>query len=106
MVIKYGPYGKFLACPGFPDCRNTKPHYEMVGVPCPVCGGDVVLKKTKKGRKYYGCSNHPECEFMSWQKPSTKKCPECGSYMVEKGKKLVCANESCGYVCDLEGIEK
>lgn len=101
MVIKYGPYGKFLACPGFPDCKNTKPHYEMVGVPCPVCGGDVVLKKTKKGRKYYGCSNNPECEFMSWQKPSTKKCPECGSYLIEKGKKLACSNDSCGYVCDM-----
>ena len=100
MVIKYGPYGKFLACPGFPDCKNTKPHYEMIGVPCPICGGDVVLKKTKKGRKYYGCSNNPECEFMSWQKPSMKKCPECGSYLVEKGKKLTCSNESCGYVCD------
>ncbi|MDO4554043.1 MAG: type I DNA topoisomerase [Lachnospiraceae bacterium] len=101
MVIKYGPYGKFLACPGFPDCRNTKPHYELAGVPCPICGEDVVLKKTKKGRKYYGCVNNPECEFMSWQKPSTKKCPECGSYLVEKGKKLACSNDSCGFVCDI-----
>ena len=70
MVVKYGPYGKFLACPGFPECRNTKPHFEKVGIPCPMCGGEVVLKKTKKGRKYYGCENNPECEFMSWQKPS------------------------------------
>ena len=101
MVIKYGPYGKFLACPGFPECKNTKPHYEMIGVPCPICGGDVVLKKTKKGRKYYGCSNNPECDFMSWQKPSTKKCPECGEYLVEKGKKLSCSNEFCGFVCDI-----
>lgn len=101
MVIKYGPYGKFLACPGFPECKNTRPHYEMVGVPCPVCGGDIVLKKTKKGRKYYGCSNNPECDFMSWQKPSTKKCPECGEYLVEKGKKLSCSNDSCGFVCDI-----
>ena len=67
MVVKYGPYGKFLACPGFPECRNTKPHFEKVGIPCPMCGGEVVLKKTKKGRKYYGCENNPECEFMSWQ---------------------------------------
>ena len=74
MVVKYGPYGKFLACPGFPECRNTKPHFEKVGIPCPMCGGEVVLKKTKKGRKYYGCENNPECEFMSWQKPSTVKC--------------------------------
>ena len=98
MVVKYGPYGKFLACPGFPECRNTKPHFEKVGIPCPMCGGEVVLKKTKKGRKYYGCENNPECEFMSWQKPSSKKCPECGGYMVEKGNKLVCADEKCGYV--------
>ena len=73
MVVKYGPYGKFLACPGFPECRNTKPHFEKVGIPCPMCGGEVVLKKTKKGRKYYGCENNPECEFMSWQKPSKVK---------------------------------
>ena len=82
MVVKYGPYGKFLACPGFPECRNTKPHFEKVGIPCPMCGGEVVLKKTKKGRKYYGCENNPECEFMSWQKPSTVKCEKCGSYMI------------------------
>ena len=93
MVVKYGPYGKFLACPGFPECRNTKPHFEKVGIPCPMCGGEVVLKKTKKGRKYYGCENNPECEFMSWQKPSTVKCEKCGSYMIEKGKKIVCSNK-------------
>lgn len=98
MVVKYGPYGKFLACPGFPECRNTKPHFEKVGIPCPMCGGEVVLKKTKKGRKYYGCENNPECDFMSWQKPSKEKCPDCGGYMLEKGNKLVCADEKCGYV--------
>lgn len=98
MVIKYGPHGRFLACPGFPDCRNTKPYLERIGIACPVCGKDVVLRKTKKGRKYYGCEDNPECEFMSWQKPSEKKCPKCGSYMVEKGNKLCCANEQCGYV--------
>ena len=98
MVIKYGPHGKFLACPGFPECRNTKPYLEKIGVPCPVCGKEVVIRKTKKGRKYYGCEDNPECEFMSWQKPSSKKCPECGGYMVEKGNKLVCADEKCGYV--------
>ena len=103
MVVKYGPYGKFLACPGFPECRNTKPHFEKVGIPCPMCGGEVVLKKTKKGRKYYGCENNPECEFMSWQKPSEKKCPQCGNYMVEKGNKLLCSNEQCGYT---ESIKK
>ena len=98
MVIKYGPHGRFLACPGFPECRNTKPYYEKIGVACPKCGGEVVLKKTQKGRKYYGCENHPECDFMSWQKPSQKKCPVCGSYMVEKGSRLACSETSCGYV--------
>ena len=98
MVIKYGPHGRFLACPGFPECRNTKPYLEKIGVSCPKCGKDVVLRRTKKGRKYYGCENNPECDFMSWQKPSKEKCPVCGSYMVEKGNKLVCANETCGHV--------
>ena len=98
MVIKYGPHGKFLACPGFPECKNTKPYLEKIGVACPKCGKDIVLRKTKKGRKYYGCEDNPECGFMSWQKPSTEKCPKCGSYMVEKGNKLVCGDEHCGYV--------
>lgn len=98
MVIKYGPHGRFLACPGFPECRNTKPYLEKIGVPCPLCGKEIVLRKTKKGRKYYGCEDNPECEFMSWQKPSKEKCPECGGYMIEKGNKLVCADEKCGYV--------
>ncbi len=98
MVIKYGPHGKFLACPGFPDCRNTKPYLEKIGVACPICGKDVVIRKTKKGRKYYGCENNPECEFMSWQKPSQKKCPKCGQYMVERGNKLLCSDKQCGYV--------
>ena len=98
MVIKYGPHGKFLACPGFPECKNTKPYLEKIGVACPKCGKDIVLRKTKKGRKYYGCEDNPECDFMSWQKPSTEKCPKCGSYMVEKGNKLVCGDEHCGYV--------
>ena len=102
MVVKYGPHGKFLACPGVPDCRKTKPYLEKIGVPCPVCGKDVVIRKTKKGRRYYGCEDNPECEFMSWQKPSTKKCPRCGKYMLEKGNKLVCSDEQCGYVENIE----
>ena len=97
MVIKYGPHGRFLACPGFPECRNTKPYFEKIGVSCPKCGKDVVLKKTKKGRKYYGCIDNPECDFMVWQKPSGKTCPRCGSALLIKGNKLVCANEECGY---------
>ena len=100
MVIKYGPHGKFLACPGFPDCRNTKPYYEKIDVPCPNCGKDIVLRKTKKGRRYFGCIDNPECDFMSWTKPSDKKCPECGTYMVEKGNRLLCSNEGCGYTCE------
>ena len=98
MVIKYGPHGKFLACPGFPECKNTKPYLEKIGVPCPVCGKDVVIRRSKKGRIYYGCENNPECEFMSWQKPSKEKCPVCHSYMLEKGNKLVCSDKQCGYV--------
>ena len=106
MVIKYGPHGKFLACPGFPECRNTKPYLEKIGVACPKCGKDIVLRKTKKGRRYYGCEDNPECDFMSWQKPSEEKCPKCGSYMVEKGNKLVCGNEQCGFVKNKEKDEK
>lgn len=97
MVIKYGPHGKFLGCPGFPECRNTKPYFEKIGVACPKCGKDIVLKKTKKGRRYFGCEDNPECDFMSWQKPVSKKCPKCGGYMVEKGNKIACADETCGY---------
>ena len=98
MVIKYGPHGKFLACPGFPECRNTKPYLEKIGVPCPVCGKEVVVRKTKKGRRYYGCEANPECDFMAWQKPSGKKCPQCDGILLEKGNKLACASEECGYV--------
>ena len=101
MVVKYGPHGKFLACPGFPDCKCTKPFYEKIGVACPKCKtGDVVIKMSKKGRRYYGCTNAPECDFMSWTRPAKQKCPQCGSYMLIKGKKLLCANNECGYTCD------
>ena len=98
MVIKYGPHGKFLACPGFPDCRNTKPYYEKIGVTCPKSGGDIVIKKTEKGRRYYGCVNNPDCDVMTWQKPSDKRCPKCGNMLLERGNKLVCADNTCGYV--------
>ena len=106
MVIKYGPHGRFLACPGFPECRNTQPYFEKIGVACPKCGGDIVLKKTKKGRKYYGCINNPECDFMVWQKPSVEKCPKCGSLMLYKGNKLVCMDENCGYVAKIPENDK
>lgn len=101
MVVKYGRYGKFLACPGFPDCKNAKPFYENAGVLCPICSGNVQIKKTKKGRRYYGCENNPDCTFMSWNKPTGKKCPKCDSFMVEKGTKhikVVCSNPQCGYI--------
>ncbi len=97
MVIKYGPHGKFLACPGFPDCRNTKTYLEKIGISCPRCGGEVVLKKTKKGRRYYGCEHNPECDYMTWQKPTDVKCPKCGGLLVEKGNRLVCPTQECGY---------
>lgn len=95
LVIKYGPHGKFLACPGFPDCRFTKPYLEKIGIACPVCGSEVVIRKTKKGRPFYSCEKRPDCEFISWQRPSEVKCAECGSYTIEKGGKLVCANKEC-----------
>lgn len=105
MVIKYGPHGKFLACPGFPECRNTKTYFEKIGVACPKCGGDIVIKKTQKGRRYYGCMNYPECDFMTWAKPSDKKCPKCGSVLVNKGNKLVCLDETCGHVETISNIQ-
>ena len=97
MVIKYGPHGKFLACPGFPECRNTKPFLEKAGVQCPKCGREIVIRRSKKGRRFFGCEN-PDCDFISWQKPSGEKCPKCGGYMVERGKRLQCADTECGYI--------
>lgn len=102
MVIKYGRYGKFLACPGFPECQNAKPYFEEAGVSCPECGGKVLIKKTKKGRIYYGCEHNGDgCDFMSWNKPTGEKCPVCGAFLEEKGRKnpkIVCSNEKCGYM--------
>ena len=98
MVIKYGPHGKFLACPGFPECRNTKPYLEKIGIKCPVCGKDIVVRKTKKGRRFYGCESGTECTFMSWQRPVDVKCEKCGSLMVKKGSKLMCLNEDCKHI--------
>lgn len=106
MVIKYGPHGRFLACPGFPECRNTKPYFEKIGISCPKCGKDIVLKKTKKGRKYYGCIGNPDCDFMVWQRPSEVKCSRCGSLMLYKGSKLVCSDENCGFVASVPKQEE
>lgn len=100
MVVKFGKFGKFLACPGFPECRNTKPFFEDAGVSCPLCGGNVLIKKTKKGRKFYGCDNNPDCGFMTWNKPTGEKCPKCGDVLVEKGTKNVrecCNNPECNF---------
>ena len=102
MVIKMGRYGKFLACPGFPECRNTKPLVEKVGVKCPECGkGEIVVKRSKKGRIFYGCDNYPKCEFVSWNKPIDEKCPKCNSILTEmnsRGKKIIkCSNDKCDY---------
>ena len=105
MVIKYGPHGKFLACPGFPECRNTKPYLEKIGVSCPKCGKEIVSRKTKKGRKYFGCEDNPECDFMSWSRPVEEKCPKCGGYMVIKGNKIACADAQCGYLTESKHVE-
>ena len=103
MVIKLGRYGKFLACPGFPECNNAKPYFEVLpDVFCPKCGGLVQVKKTKKGRRYFGCENNPECDFMVWNEPVTQKCSVCDSMMFRKGKKIVCSNEECKHVENLE----
>lgn len=97
MVIKYGPHGKFLACPGFPDCHNTKPYFEKTGIKCPKCGSEVIIRKTRKGRRYFGCENNPECDFMTWQKPTGELCPKCGGALVIKGNDVVCSSSECGY---------
>ena len=89
MVIKMGRYGKFLACPGFPECRNTKPLLEPIGVPCPRCEGEIVIRRSKKGRKFYGCSRYPQCEFVTWDPPSKTRCPKCGDLMVEKKERAM-----------------
>lgn len=102
MVIKRGRYGEFLACPGYPDCKNAKPIVEELDVNCPECGKSIVAKKSKKGKKFFGCSGYPECKFVSWYEPVKEKCPKCDSYMVlkyskTKGKYIQCANSECDY---------
>lgn len=106
MVIKYGPHGRFLACPGFPECKNTKPYLEKIGVKCPKCGDDIVIRKTGKGRVFYGCMNYPKCDFTSWQRPVDMKCPKCGKYMVIRGNRYVCSDNECGYYIDKKDVKK
>jgi DNA topoisomerase-1 len=104
MVVKYGRYGKFLACSSYPECKNTKPYLVKTGVDCPDCeDGEIIERTTKKGRTFYGCSNYPDCNFMVWNKPVKKPCPDCGSLMVEKttkakGKHYKCTNKECGHI--------
>jgi len=95
MVIKQGKYGKFLACPGFPECRNAKPIVEETGKLCPVCRGKVLVRKTRRGKKYYACENSKACNFMIWEEPTDTNCPKCGNFMYKKGKKLICCNDTC-----------
>lgn len=101
MVIKKGRFGKFLACPGYPECKNTKPLVEEIDVGCPKCTGNVVVRKSKKGRIFYGCNRYPECNYVSWDKPTNQKCPDCSSFLVEKTqrgtKMLKCSNTECSF---------
>ena len=111
MVIKHGRYGDFLACPGYPECKNAKPIVEELDVDCPKCGGKVLVKRSKKGKKFFGCSNYPDCDFVSWNEPVKDKCEECGSYMVlkyskTKGKYVQCSNSECGNIKIVEEKEK
>ena len=110
MVIKHGRYGKFLACPGFPACRNTKRIQETLGVNCPECGGEMVVRKTKRGRPFYGCANYPDCRFVVWNKPSRKTCPQCGAFMTVKRRRgqtslYQCARPGCGFSGSGDGAE-
>lgn len=102
MVYKMGRYGRFLACPNFPDCRNTMPIINYIKAPCPACGSRLLEKTSKKNRKFYGCEKYPDCDFVSWDMPVTEKCPQCGGYMIEKKNRKgetwhICANETCRY---------
>lgn len=105
MVVKVGRYGKFIACPGYPECKNVKKFVQEIGVTCPKCGGNVIVRKTKKGKPFYGCSNYPQCDFVSWNEPVNEKCPNCGEILFKKkGKKpvLYCAKEGCGFEKKIE----
>ena len=106
MVIKHGRYGKFLACPGYPECKNAKPIVEEIDAPCPKCGGKILAKRSKKGKKFFGCSNYPECDFVSWNEPLKDKCPDCGAYMVlkyskAKGNYTQCSDSTCNKIVNI-----
>jgi DNA topoisomerase-1 len=102
MVIKHGRFGRFLACSGYPECQNTRPFLEKTGADCPVCGRPVVVRRSKRGRIFYGCSGYPECTFVSWHRPSDRRCPRCGAFLAERRRgqreAFACVREGCGYV--------
>ena len=102
MVIKSGRYGKFVACSGFPECRNAHPLVKDTGGICPECGGHMLVRKSAKGRIYYGCSNYPKCNFMTWDEPVPEKCPQCGQTLFKKKGQLYCAKEGCGFTKPIE----
>ena len=100
MVVKHGRFGKFIACSGYPECKNIKNIVEDIGVKCPKCGGNVIRRKSKRGRVFYGCANYPKCNFVSWNEPTQEKCPQCGNILFKKNTKtpkLYCSNKECGY---------
>ena len=111
MVYKMGKYGRFLACPNFPECRNTMPILNYIDASCPLCGKRLLEKTSRKNRKFYGCEGYPECDFVSWDKPANEKCPKCGQYMIEKrnnkGETLhLCTNENCRFKKTVAGAEE
>jgi DNA topoisomerase-1 len=104
MVIKMGKFGKFLACPGYPECKNTKPLQQDTGALCPVCSSRLLQKKSKNGKVYFGCENNPKCEFMTWEVPQEEKCPECGSNLFKKRAGVLhCLKVGCGFTQERSG---
>jgi len=110
MVYKMGRFGRFLACPNFPACRNTKAIINYIEAPCPKCGAKLMEKTSRKNRKFFGCENYPTCDFVSWDKPVTDLCPQCGCYMLEKhgrhgSLRHQCSNETCRYTTEVAGTD-
>ena len=99
LVVRHGRYGAFLACSGYPNCKYIKKTEKGTGVKCPACGeGELVARRTKRGKIFYGCNRYPKCDFALWQKPTGDKCPDCGSLLIQKNKKIIaCSNTGCGY---------
>jgi DNA topoisomerase-1 len=106
LIIKQGRFGKFLACPGFPDCRHTQAYYEKTGISCPQCDGMIVERRSKQGRRFYGCSNYPECDFSTWNEPSPYRCPECGNLLVYTGRERRPSCSACNKKFDEDELKK